>query len=132
MYRTLPTPPNTLLQRPNHRIKIRLKEERHTDPPLAVLSPIASVNDTMHSALPQPVRPPLNHVPDVDDKGTRDRVRGQPSAVFELDLQSAGCGIGKQESYASVVCMCATRELAQIVIVLVAGRQYIGRFRRGG
>jgi hypothetical protein len=82
---------HTLVQRLDHGVEIRLVEERHRD---ALC--LAAMHDAMQRALPQPVRPSLNHVADIYDKRAWDRVCREPSPVLELDVQGVGRGVREQ------------------------------------
>jgi len=93
-----PTPAvHTLPQRPDPRPKIRLEEKRHADS-----KPLSAMHDPVPGTLPQPVRPPLHHVADVDHEGAGDGVGVDPGTVAGegrggLDLEGVRGGVGEEE-----------------------------------
>jgi hypothetical protein len=77
-------PIHTGSERPYFGGEIGLEKERHAD---AILR--GRVDDTVRSASPLAVSPPLHHVSDVDDECARYGIRVDPGAVSSFDLESA-------------------------------------------
>lgn len=109
----LPLPPQ-MLHNTHLCVFIRAKEEGHAIPFLA-----PDIAHTVHSALPRATRNELEEVGDVDDKGVRLRVHGDPDAVCIEDLKGGIRGAGlADEGEPAEVCVGAYAD----VVVHFLGR----------